>query len=86
MAASPSRRFDPPRTLDRDAHRRACAFCVPGEGEADWNFVIRRPADVGHDSVLSVELEDRHFRATPQLQQECLLRSKEFMKQFLKGK
>lgn len=86
MAASPSRRFDPPRVPDRDAHRRACAFCISAEGEADWNLVIRRLADVGYDGALSVELKDHHSRATPELQREGLLRSKGFIEQFLREK
>lgn len=51
----------------------------------DWNFVIRRLADVGYDGVLRVELEDHNFWATPELQQDGLLRSKEFIEQFLQG-
>lgn len=85
MAASPSRRFEPPRTLDGDAHRRACAFCVSGEGEVDWKLVIRRLAGVGCDGELSVKLEDHHFRVRPELRQEGLLRSKEFIEQFLQA-
>ncbi|MCH2662535.1 sugar phosphate isomerase/epimerase, partial [bacterium] len=60
-------------------------YTIPGEGEVDWNFVIRRLEDCGYDGVLSVELEDHHFWQTPELQQEGLLRSKEHIEQFLKG-
>ena len=60
-------------------------YTIPGEGEVDWNFVIRRLEDSGYDGVLSVELEDHHFWQTPELQQEGLLRSKDHIEQFLKG-
>jgi sugar phosphate isomerase/epimerase len=61
-------------------------YTIPGEGEVDWNLVIRRLEEVGYDGVLSVELEDHHFWATPELQQEGLLRSKEFIEPYLKGR
>ena len=52
----------------------------------DWNYVVRRLEDIGYDGVLSVELEDHHFWQTPELQQEGLLRSKDFIEQFFKGR
>ena len=61
-------------------------YTIPGEGEVDWNQVIRRLEEFGYDGVLSVELEDHHFWATPELQQEGLLRSKDYIEQFLKGR
>ncbi len=61
-------------------------YTIPGEGEVDWNLVIRRLEEAGYDGVLSVELEDHHFWATPELQKEGLLRSKEFIEPFLKGR
>ena len=54
--------------------------------EIDWNLVIRRLEDVGYDGVLSVELEDHHFYASPERQQEGLLRSREYIEQFLKDR
>ena len=61
-------------------------YVIPGEGEIDWNLVIRRLEEVGYDGVLSVELEDHHFTATPELQKEGLLRAKEYVAEFLKGR
>lgn len=61
-------------------------YTIPGEGEVDWNYVVRRLEDIGYDGVLSVELEDHHFWQTPELQQEGLLRSKDFIEQFFKGR
>ena len=61
-------------------------YTIPGEGEVDWNQVIRRLEEVGYDGVLSVELEDHHFWATQDLQKEGLLRAKEYIEQFLKGR
>ncbi|MGY8823060.1 MAG: sugar phosphate isomerase/epimerase family protein [Candidatus Latescibacterota bacterium] len=61
-------------------------YTIPGEGEIDWNQVLRRLEDFGYDGVLSVELEDHHFWKTPELQQEGLLRSKDYIEQFLKGR
>lgn len=60
-------------------------YTIPGEGVVDWCQVIRRLEEFGYDGVLSVELEDHHFWQTPQLQQEGLLRSKDYIEQFLKG-
>jgi len=60
-------------------------YTIPGEGTVDWNRVIRRLEEAGYDGILSMELEDHHFYATPELQQEGLLRSKEYIEQFLKG-
>lgn len=61
-------------------------YTIPGEGEVDWNLVIRRLEEIGYDGVLSVELEDHHFWATPELQKEGLLRSKDYIEQFLKAR
>ena len=61
-------------------------YTIPGEGEVDWNLVIRRLEESGYDGALSVELEDHHFWATPELQKEGLLRSKDYIEQFLKGR
>jgi sugar phosphate isomerase/epimerase len=52
----------------------------------DWNLIMRRLEEIGYDGVLSVELEDHHFWATPELQKEGLLRSKDYIEQFLKGR
>ena len=60
-------------------------YTIPGEGEVDWNFVIRRLEDVGYDGVLSVELEDHYFWQTPELQQEGLLRAKDHIEPLLRG-
>ena len=61
-------------------------YAIPGEGEVDWNQVIRRLEDLGYEGVLSVELEDHYYWKTPQLQQEGLLRSREYIEQFLSGR
>jgi len=61
-------------------------YTIPGEGEVDWNQVIRRLEDGGYDGVLSVELEDHYYWATPELQQEGILRAKEYIEQILKGR
>ena len=61
-------------------------YTIPGEGEVDWNQVIRRLEDVGYDGVLSVELEDHYYWQTPELQQEGLVRAKEYVEQFLRGR
>jgi sugar phosphate isomerase/epimerase len=59
-------------------------YAIPGEGEVDWNQVIRRLEDLGYDGVLSVELEDHYFWKTPELQKEGILRAKEYIEQFLR--
>jgi sugar phosphate isomerase/epimerase len=59
-------------------------YTIPGEGMVDWQIIIRRLEEIGYDGVLSVELEDHHFWATPELQQEGLLRSRDHIAQFLK--
>jgi sugar phosphate isomerase/epimerase len=59
-------------------------YTIPGEGEVDWNLIMRRLEEIGYDGVLSVELEDHHFWDTPELQKEGLLRSKDYIEQFLK--
>jgi sugar phosphate isomerase/epimerase len=61
-------------------------YTIPGEGQIDWNQVIRRLEEAGYDGVLSVELEDHHFWATPELQQEGLRRAKDYIEQFVKGR
>ena len=60
-------------------------YAIPGEGEVDWNQIVRRLEELGYDGVLSIELEDHHFSATAELQQEGILRSREYIEQFLKG-
>ncbi len=60
-------------------------YTIPGEGDIDWNLVIRRLEEMGYQGALSIELEDHHFWATADLQQEGLLRSKEYIEQFIKG-
>ena len=80
-----------PATWARHTARLTCAaraggaIPFPGEGEVDWNFVIRRLEDVGYDGVLSVELEDHYFWQTPELQQEGLLRAKDHIEPLLRG-
>jgi sugar phosphate isomerase/epimerase len=59
-------------------------YTIPGEGMVDWQIVIRRLEEIGYDGVLSVELEDHHFWATADLQKEGLLRSRDYIAQFLK--
>ena len=59
-------------------------YTIPGEGMVDWQIVIRRLEELGYDGVLSVELEDHHFWATADLQKEGLLRSRDYIAQFLK--
>ncbi len=61
-------------------------YTIPGEGEVDWNPVIRRLEDVGYDGVLSVELEDHYYWQTPELQQEGLLRAKDYIESLLRGR
>lgn len=61
-------------------------YAIPGEGEIDWNQVIHRLEDVGYEGVLSVELEDHYYWTTPELQQEGLLRAKEYIESILKGR
>ena len=60
-------------------------YTIPGEGIVDWQLIIRRLEEAGYDGVLSVELEDHHFWATPELQKEGLVRSRDYIDQFLKG-
>lgn len=60
-------------------------YTIPGEGLVDWQLILRRLEEMGYDGVLSIELEDDHFSATPQLQQEGILRSRDYISQFLKG-
>jgi len=60
-------------------------YTIPGEGIVDWQLIIRRLEEAGYDGVLSVELEDHHFWATPELQQEGLIRSRDYVGQFLKA-
>ncbi|MSR83308.1 MAG: sugar phosphate isomerase/epimerase [Candidatus Latescibacteria bacterium] len=61
-------------------------YTIPGEGMVDWELVLRRLDEFGYDGVLSVELEDHHFWATTELQQEGILRARDFITQFLKGR
>jgi sugar phosphate isomerase/epimerase len=61
-------------------------YTIPGEGSIDWTLVIRRLDELGYKGALSVELEDHHFWATAQLQQEGILRAKEYIEPILKGR
>lgn len=61
-------------------------YTIPGEGSVDWELVLRRLEEFGFDGVLSVELEDHHFWATTELQQEGILRARDYIVQFLKGR
>ncbi len=61
-------------------------YTIPGEGMVDWELVLRRLDEFGYDGVLSVELEDHHFWGTTELQQEGILRARDFIAQFLKGR
>jgi sugar phosphate isomerase/epimerase len=60
-------------------------YTIPGEGIVDWQLVVRRLQEIGYEGVLSVELEDHHFWDTPDLQQEGLIRGRDYIAQFLKG-
>lgn len=61
-------------------------YTIPGEGSVDWELVLRRLEEFGFDGVLSVELEDHHFWATAELQQEGIVRARDYIVQFLKGR
>ena len=60
-------------------------YTIPGEGMVDWQLVVRRLEDAGYEGVLSVELEDHYFWADADLQKEGLLRSKDYVEQFLRS-
>ena len=73
-----------------ESHDRTFAFgegwwryTIPGEGIVDWQLVLRRLQEGGYDGVLSVELEDHHYRETPELQRDGLCRARDFVSQFL---
>jgi len=59
-------------------------YTIPGEGIVDWQLVLRRLEQAGYAGVLSVELEDHYFMETPELQQEGLVRSRDYISQFIK--
>ena len=59
-------------------------YTIPGEGVVDWQLILRRLEETGYDGVLSVELEDHHFTATPELQKEGILRARDYISQFVK--
>lgn len=59
-------------------------YTIPGEGMIDWQLIIRRLEETGYDGVLSVELEDCHFWDTADLQKEGIVRSRDYIGQFLK--
>jgi sugar phosphate isomerase/epimerase len=60
-------------------------YCIPGTGLVDWNKVVARLEEFGYDRAISIELEDHRFWATPELQQEGLLRSKLHIESFIKA-
>ncbi len=59
-------------------------YTIPGEGIVDWQLVLRRLEQVGYAGILSVELEDHYFAETPELQKEGLVRSRDYISQFIK--
>lgn len=59
-------------------------YTIPGEGEVEWVALLHRLEDCGYDGVLSIELEDHYYWATPELQQEGILRARDYIDQFLK--
>ncbi len=61
-------------------------YTIPGEGEVEWVAVLHRLQDAGYDGVLSIELEDHYYWATPELQQEGILRSRDYIDQFIDGR
>jgi len=58
-------------------------YTIPGEGVIDWQMLVRRLEEMGYDGVLSVELEDCHFWDTAELQQEGIVRARDYIAQFL---
>ncbi|MFH1570631.1 MAG: sugar phosphate isomerase/epimerase [Gemmatimonadota bacterium] len=58
-------------------------YTIPGEGVIDWQLIVRRLEEIGYEGVLSVELEDCHFWSTPELQQDGILRARDYIQQFL---
>lgn len=54
-------------------------YCIPGWGEADWQWIVARLEELGYDGPLAIELEDDRYMGSAALNQEGLLAAKAYL-------
>lgn len=56
---------------------------LPGLGDVDWGKYISALTDIGYDSYVCIEVEDKAFESSEQRIMKSLMLSKKFMEQFV---
>ena len=56
---------------------------LPGLGDVDWGKYISALTDIGYDSYVCLEIEDRAFEKSEQDVLNSLLLSKRYIEQFV---
>jgi len=56
-------------------------YCIPGHGDLNWEEIIFHLGCVGYDDVMSIELEDHQYMATPDRQKRAIELAANFLKQ-----
>ncbi len=56
---------------------------LPGLGDVDWGKFFSALTDIGYDGSACVEVEDRDFEGSLELQKRSLVQSREYLKQYV---
>ncbi|MHC4084476.1 MAG: sugar phosphate isomerase/epimerase family protein [Planctomycetota bacterium] len=56
---------------------------LPGLGEVDWGKFFSALTDIGYNGSACVEVEDRDFEGSLELQKRSLVQSREYLKQYV---
>jgi sugar phosphate isomerase/epimerase len=57
---------------------------IPGLGEIDWERFLKTLAEVGYDGAVCIEVEDRAYEGSPQMRQQALRESRDFLRKWIK--
>ncbi|MBW8038531.1 MAG: sugar phosphate isomerase/epimerase [Planctomycetes bacterium] len=56
---------------------------LPGLGDVDWGKFFSALTDIGYDGSACVEVEDRAFEGSLEMQKRSLVQSREYLKQYV---
>lgn len=56
---------------------------LPGLGDVDWGKFFSALTDIGYDGAACVEVEDRAFEGSLEMQKRSLVQSREYLKQYV---
>lgn len=58
-------------------------YCIPGDGEIDWRRFVHRLSEFGFDGVVSIELEDHHYKGNAEAEKDGIVAAAAYLEQFV---